>query len=117
MEWLACGKKFIEADVIRWKEAIWKPKARRPTKIGERLVTAEVIKREAGGWVRLKVNQCETVNGEDWHWKIPELKAGAVIRRSIETIGKGRAARLPWSDEAARAAVLGVRLKVLGKFV
>ena len=92
-------------------------KARRPTKIGERLVTAEVVKREAGGWVRLKVNRCETTNDEDWHWKIPDLKAGSTIRRSIETIGKGRAVRLPWSDEAARAAVLGVRLKILGKFV
>ncbi|SNB79797.1 hypothetical protein SAMN07250955_1236 [Arboricoccus pini] len=45
------------------------------------------------------------------------LKTGAIIRRSIETVGKGRAVRLPWTDEAARDAVLGVRLKVLGKFV
>lgn len=120
MEWLVCGKRFIEADVIRWKEAIWKPKARRksrPKKIGERLVTAEVLKRETGGWLRLKVNQCVTKNEDAWPWTIAELKPGLLMRRSIETIGKGRPSRLRWTDEAAREAVLGIRSKPTSKFI
>lgn len=109
VEWVSCGERFIEADVIRWREAIWKPKTRknaRAVKIGERLVTGQVVKREPGGWVRLSVSQCETKNADTWTARIPPLEPGVVVRRKLDTIKRGKPQRLHWTDETARKAVL-----------
>lgn len=119
-EWAACGSRFIEADVIRWREPIWKPKKNnraKPRKIGERVVTAEVLKREAAGWVRLKITACETVNADDWVWTIPALKVGSVTRRQSANIGRGRAHRLLWSDESARRSVIEGKPKPPSRFL
>lgn len=115
-EWIACGEAFIEADVIRWKEAVWKPKARknsRAVRIGERTITAQVLKVTPDGWAVLVVKKCETANAETWWRTIPALKAGAELRRRPATIGRGRAERLRWSDESARSAVASRFLKPL----
>lgn len=109
MQWKPCGDRFIEADVIRFRETVWKPKRgpkSRPRKIGERMVTAEVLKREPGGWVRLKVRQSTTTQAEDWHASIKELAVEAELRRQLATIRRGKPHRLEWSDETARAAVV-----------
>lgn len=116
---MPCGDRFIAADVIRWREAIWKTKTSkkaRPRKIGERLLTAEVVKREGAGWVRLKIAQCETTNAEDWIFTIPPVDAGTIVRRQIATIKRGKPLRLEWTDETARLAVLGIK-PALGKFL
>jgi hypothetical protein len=45
--WIPCGSGFIEADVIRWTEGIWrKPRRRRGRSVhmGERTVVAEVLR-------------------------------------------------------------------------
>lgn len=45
-EWIPCGSGFIEADVIRWKEAVWEKRRRRrgrAVNAGERIVVAEVV--------------------------------------------------------------------------
>jgi hypothetical protein len=113
-EWIACGEVFIEADVIRWKEAVWKPKARRNSravKIGDRTMTAQVLKLTPDGWALLVVKKCETTNAETWWRTIPALKAGAELRRRPATLSRGRVERLPWSDESARAAVVSRFLK------
>lgn len=119
MEWVPCGDRYIDADVIRWREAIWKPKTgkkSRPRKIGERLVTAEVVKRESGGWVRLKIRQCETTNAEDWIFTIPPVEIQSVVRRQAATIKRGKPARLEWTEEEARQSVLGVKKPPLSRF-
>jgi hypothetical protein len=121
MRWEPCGQRFIEADVIRFTEAVWKPKKSprsKPRKIGARVVTAEVLKREPGGWVRLKVRRSETTNAEDWCYTIKELAIESVIRRQVATIGRGKPTRLEWTDETARDAVLGQsKPAALGKFL
>ncbi len=107
-EWIPCGEAFIEADVIRWREAVWKPKARknsRAVRIGERTITAQVLKVMPEGWVVLVVKRCETTNAEIWWRTIPALKPGAELRRRPATLERGRVERLPWSDESARSAV------------
>lgn len=112
--WIPCGAGFIEADVIRWQEAVWKPKARknsRAVKIGDRTITAQVLKVTPDGWIVLVVKLCETTNAETWWRQIPALKAGAELRRRPATIGRGRAERLRWSDESARSAVASRFLK------
>lgn len=121
MNWEPCGQRFIEADVIRFTETVWKPKRgpkSKPRKIGARIITAEVLKREPGGWVRLKVRRSETTNAGDWCYTIKEIAIETIIRRQLATIGRGRPARLEWTDETARAAVLGpAKPATLGKFL
>jgi hypothetical protein len=56
-KWIPCGDGFIEADVIRWKEAVWRRperKRRRAVRLGDGLVAAEVI-RDEEGWVALLI--------------------------------------------------------------
>lgn len=107
-KWVACGEKFITGDVIRWREAVWKPKARKTSKavrIGERVVTAEV--QHCGPeWAHLLVKACETQRAETWWKPIKEFKTGELLRRRRGPLGKGRAVRLAWSDESARALVV-----------
>jgi len=103
-DWLPCGGGFIEADVIRWTEAVWhKSRRGRATKAGERQVTAEVIG-DAEGWVQLLVRDCRPLGHEPLAGTL--LTAGSETRRKRQTIEKGRPERLLWSDEAARASLV-----------
>ena len=47
-ERIPTGDHFIEADVIRWKEAVFKPRRKkgRAVKLGDRVVVAEVLRQE-----------------------------------------------------------------------
>ena len=113
--WIPVGDGFIEADVIRWLEPVFKNRRRgKPSKVGERLVTAEVL-REAGkdGWVYLLVRLSEAVSAYPG-WNLSDVVPApkdTETRRRFGTIVKGGAERLAWSDESARAIVAG---EVLG---
>ena len=108
-EWVPVGKDFIVADVIRWKEGVFKNRYRKrgkPTRTGERLVTAEVLRDEAG-WVYLLVRGCEVLSaafGRDIR-DIPSLSKKTEIKRKRTTIVRGKAERLLRSDESARVIV------------
>lgn len=108
--WIPCGSGFIEADVIRWTEGVWrKPRRRRGRSIpmGERTVTAEVIRGD-GEWVDLLVRDC-TVTKEEPGLQNPLLPKDAEVRRKRHTIAKGNPERLLWSDETARAILVSRR--------
>lgn len=113
--WIPCGTEFIEADVIRWVEPIWKPRARRSrraVKIGERRITAQVLKVTADGWVHLLVKRCEMTPVPDWWKALPPLRQeGGELRRRRQSIGRGQAERLLWSEEGARSSVASRFLK------
>lgn len=119
MKWLACGAEFIVADVIRWREPVWKPQARaskkKPSIIGQRCVTGQIIRIDRAGWVHIKVVACTDEPAAHWLRHVqttkgpPPLKPGEIIRRQRGRIGQGKVVRLPWSDETARAAVVGSR--------
>lgn len=103
-EWIPCDSGFIEADVIRWNEAVWhKPRGRRgrTLNIGERLVIAEVIRDEAE-WVDVLIRGCTLVIEKPGRKVFPLLK-GQEVRRKRRTIERGKPERLLWSDESARA--------------
>src|ERR1700687_988145 len=105
-KWIPCGGGFIEADVIRWKEAVWrrsKRKRRRAVRLGDGRVTAEVI-RDEDGWVDLLIRGY-AVSDEIRGRKVEVLAKGTEIRRKRSTIERGKPERLPWSDETARAAL------------
>jgi hypothetical protein len=110
-EWIPIGGDFIAADVIRWKEGVFKNrrnKKAKPIRTGERLVTAEVLRDEAG-WVYLLVRACE-VTSAAFGWDIRDVRSlskNTEIKRKRVTIARGKAERLLWSDESARVVVVG----------
>ena len=108
-EWVSTGDDFIAADVIRWKEGAYLnryKKKRKATRLGERLVIAQVLRDEAG-WVYLLVLSCEAVSayiGRNIS-DVPMLPKDKEIPRKRATILRGKPERLLWSDESARALV------------
>lgn len=108
-EWIPIGPGgFIKADVIRWKEWVYKSRRsrrKRSKRLGERLVSAEVLSEpDKKGWVQLLVRQCEIISelAIKRPWPIP---SGTEIRRAEKTILRGNPERLLWSDETARDIV------------
>ncbi len=105
--WVPCGGGFIEADVIRWKEAAWEQRKRRrgrAVNAGERIVVAEVIRDHGDGWLELLIRD-STVLSEKKGWVLSPLPKDAQVRRRRRTIERGNPERLLWSDESARAAL------------
>ncbi|MCG2841055.1 hypothetical protein L6Q21_08675 [Sandaracinobacter sp. RS1-74] len=105
---------FIEGDVIQWTEAVFasrraKPRGRgkgKSVKIGERKVAAEVLSRDADGWVRLLVWRCIVTKDEQVGRTIEALKPETTVKRAAKTILRGKVERLPWVDESARHDVV-----------
>ncbi|MEK7754157.1 MAG: hypothetical protein AAB654_19690 [Acidobacteriota bacterium] len=105
--WIPCGGDFIEADVIRWKEAAWEKRRRlrgRAVNAGERMVVAEVIRDRGDGWVEVLIRD-STVLTEKKGWLLKPLPKNSESRRRRRTIERGNPERLLWSDESARAAL------------
>jgi hypothetical protein len=111
MEWLDCQGAFIEGDVIRWRETAWQQSRRKsgnPKAIGERLITAEVLRcDEASGFVTLFIRQSKILSDHSRRGDLSPLNPGETIRRKAATLNKGSPERLLWSDESARAVVSG----------
>ena len=45
-KWMPFNGRFVVGDVYRWREPVWKPKARKTSKavkIGERLIIAQLM--------------------------------------------------------------------------
>lgn len=107
-KWIPCGGGFVEADVIRWKESVWKRPKRgrgRAVNVGDRMVTAEVI-RDEDGWVDLLVRGYAVVHEKTGRKVVEVLAKGTEIRRKRSTIELGNPERLPWSDETVRAILV-----------
>ncbi|GMW05875.1 MAG: hypothetical protein AMXMBFR8_06720 [Nevskiales bacterium] len=109
-DWIPLEKDFIEADVVRWEEAVYAKfgrRSRRPAKIGTRRVTGEVLKGPDGeGWVALLVRQCEVLTETVIGQVVEKFRNGRSVRRSRDTILRGKPERLLWTDETARDVVL-----------
>jgi hypothetical protein len=105
-KWIPCGNGFIEADVVRWKEAMWEKSSRRRNarvvNVGDRVVTAELLREDAEGWVCLLTRACEVASEKPGR-KVAVLPKNQEIRRKRRTIERGQPERLLWSDESARA--------------
>lgn len=114
-QWIP-DKDFIAADVVRWSEGVWMPRRRgKDLCVGELLISAEVIDRGKDGWVRLLVRACLVTKDEYAGRRIPVMKPGTLLRRSLRKILRGKPHRLPWTDESARDAVM--RKPVYSRFV
>jgi hypothetical protein len=115
--WIACGKNFIEADVIRFREPVWEnrgPRQRKGLKvmgrkIGERTVTAQVIAEdEEAGYVLLLIEACEVHRDKALLQNIDVmiLNKGEERWRARKTIERRGPERQLWQDETARAVAV-----------
>jgi hypothetical protein len=109
LKWVACGNGFITADVVRWKESVWEKRSRRRNarvvNVGERVVTAEVLREDEDGWVFLLTRACVLSSERIPGRKVTLLPKGGNLRRKRNTIERGKPERILWSDESARAIV------------
>lgn len=108
--WIPVGDGFIEADVIRWKETVFKNWRRgQPARVGDRLVAAEVLREaDEDGWVYLLVRHSEVLSVKT-SWQLSDVllpATGTETRRRLRTIVRGNPERLAWSDESARAIIV-----------
>lgn len=96
-DWTPTGDQFIEADVIRWKESVFKPPRSKgkAVKLGERLVVAEVVRQDRE-WTYLLVRHCELTSVVTGLLprQIPLLQDGDETKRKRNTITRGKAERL-----------------------
>jgi hypothetical protein len=112
--WISAGRHFIEADVIRWIESAFQARRyqnSKPVTLGERRVTAEVLHKDEK-WVYLLVRHCELMSVKTG-WldrQVPLVPKDTEIRRQLSTLVEANLERLQWSDESARAAVIGTFL-------
>ena len=106
--WMPVGDGFIEADVIRWTEPVYRDRRRgKPIRVGERLVTAEVLAADTDGWVHLLVRRSEALSPKTG-WNLSDVTLppkDTETKRRRRTIARGHAERLAWSDESARALI------------
>ena len=105
-KWIPCGADYRVGDVLRWREAVWKPKARKnskPVMIGERLITAQLVHCD-GEWLELMLKSCETTNAETWWKRIPPLKTGEPLKRRRGPLAKRNPERRPWGGKDGEAA-------------
>jgi len=107
--WMPVGDGFIEADVIRWKEPVYKNRQYgKPARLGYRQVTAEVLREaDKDGWVYLLVRRSEVVAAHPG-WNLSDVvlpPTDKETKRRLGTILRGNPERLAWSDESARAIV------------
>ena len=65
MPWISCGPEFIETDVIRWTEGVFRPShwgsRGKRIRVGERVIIAQVMTdtRNLAGEVDLRVINSE----------------------------------------------------------
>lgn len=112
-DWLECGGDVIEADVIRFSDAVFERGGRtgkgKPVKMGALEITAEVVADlpdASDGLLVLRVQSLRVV--DDRYGRLRHsIKSGDEIRRRKASLLKwGDPRRLPWSDESARAVVV-----------
>jgi hypothetical protein len=107
MTWKPADSGLIEADVVRWTEAIWGPSRRRKRRLpwGKQQVTGQITALE-GDSLSLKIMEAKIVE-TNIGAELKPHKPGTIIRKKRSTLLKGRPERLLWSDEDARNSALG----------
>ena len=106
-DWVKCGSDITAGDVLRWTEAIWpetkrKSRKKKPSKLGERRITAAVLELDSRDYVRLSIIK-EDILSNEYGMPLKPLKKDQVIVKKRATIARGKPERLRWTDEAVRA--------------
>lgn len=112
--WIPLDGDPIVGDVIRWRETLWKTKGRKrtQTKIGDRVITAQV-EVTFTAWVKVVVMHCQTTRDPDWwHTMPPELKERQTMTVYYQVLRQGGVERFLWGGEEGES----VRGSLTSKF-
>ena len=108
MTWTQTGE-FVESDVVEWTEAIWPPnhsrRRKKPRPWGKQKIIAQIIGIE-GEFIKLTVLKAEiteNIIGSE----LKSHKVGTTITKKRQTLLRGDAHRLHWSEEDFRKSILG----------
>ncbi len=106
---------FIEGDVIKWRDPVWKKGnggnsfgGQRLVCAGRRLISAEVLSEpDEDGWCYLLVRQYDNHGMTPLDKILTRPPVGKKIKRKYKTIMNGEPERMAWEDESARARLVG----------
>ncbi|MBL8714266.1 MAG: hypothetical protein JNM12_15350 [Alphaproteobacteria bacterium] len=106
MTWEKAGQ-FVESDVIEWEEPIWSPNRFKKDKSkpwGKQKVIGQIahVDGDFMKLVILKSAVTENKIGSD----LRPHKVGTTITKKRQSLFKGHAQRLHWSEEEVRTALL-----------
>lgn len=108
MTWEKLSDNFVESDVVEWVETIWPPqhsyKRRKRKPWGKQKVTAQITTIE-GDFIKLHVLKAEIVDNLIGSELRPH-KIGTTITKKRQSLSRGDAHRLHWSEENVRIAIV-----------
>ena len=94
IQWVSASDGFIAANVMRWKEGVFKPRRSqkgKPLRIGEQLVTDEVLREpDLKGYIHLIVRGCEIVSELAGRTLLPILTGTEMNRSKKPSCGEIR---------------------------
>ncbi len=96
-----CTGDVVTGDTITWTEAVFGGSVRKPRFLGERTITARVVKDSYGADKQQHTFSVEVIASVGYD----ALKPGTKTTRKGRNIYRNGTTRLPWPDEAARHAV------------
>lgn len=106
MTWEKAGQ-FVESDVIEWEEPIWSPNKFKKGKSkpwGKQKVVGQIVQAD-GDFMKLVVLKSAVTENKIGSDLRPH-KVGTTITKKRQSLFKGHAERLHWSEEEVRAALL-----------
>jgi len=109
MTWINCTGDVVAGDTIRFTETVWpayKPSGRfrrasKPTPLGERTITAKVLRDSYGAAKQQHTFTLQIISCEGYE----PLEAGTETTRKGRNIYRNGVERLPWPSLAARGLV------------
>ncbi|MDE1152217.1 MAG: hypothetical protein PW788_06720 [Micavibrio sp.] len=106
MTWEQTKDRFLESDVVKWKEAIWSSRrTRKKTRPwGAQEITGQIVKQD-GEYTHIIVLKSAIVENNIGTDLMPH-KVGTTLIKKHATILRGNPERLHWSEEDVRAALM-----------
>lgn len=99
MDWII-ENSIVAGDTISFSEAVFGGSFRRPQFVGERTITAEVVRESYGAAKQQHTYTLRVVESAGTQ----PLATDAIVRRKGRNIYRNGVSRLAWTDESARAA-------------
>jgi len=100
-QWLDCTGNVVVGDVVRFTEAVFGGSFRKPTHLGERTITARVVRDSYGSDRQQHTFSLDVVRADGFD--ASKLKPS--IRRKGRNVYRNGCVRQRWDDEASREVV------------
>ena len=97
-----CTGDACVGGTILFTETVWGGNWKHPTKLGERIIAALIVKDSYGAAKQQHTFTLEVIDSEGYD----ALEIGSSVRRKGRTVYGNGTKRQPWTDETQRGAVL-----------